>query len=86
MMCGIAGKVSTHGAGDIKFLEVKARRLDVSINNAGNAVLVVDVEMLTIEMRNAGDLKISGIAGRQSLRSFGSRGSLNNGSLEILDF
>jgi hypothetical protein len=77
--------VSTHGAGDIKFLQVKARRLDISINNAGNARLEVEVDLLAIEMHGAGDLEISGQAERQSVRSFGSRGTLDNGSLQLPD-
>jgi hypothetical protein len=75
--------VSTHGAGDIKFLQVKARRLDISINNAGNATIEVDVEVLAIEMHGVGDLEITGSAQRQNVRSFGSHGTLDNGSLQL---
>ena len=76
-------KVSTNGAGDIKSLQVKAERLDININNSGNARIEVDTESLFVEMRDAGDLRITGKTGRQSVRSFNSRGSLNNGRLEI---
>ena len=74
---------STHGAGDIKYLRLHARRLDVNINDSGNARLDVDVDLLVIEMRDRGDLKITGRAGRQSVRSFDSRGTLKNSSLVI---
>jgi hypothetical protein len=76
-------EVSTHGAGDIKSLAVKADRLDISINNAGNADIEVDTDSLFVEMHDAGDLRITGVTNRQNVRSFGSRGSLNNGRLEI---
>ena len=76
-------EVSTHGAGDIKSLTVKANRLDISINNAGNADIEVDTDSLFVEMHDNGDLRITGVTNRQNIRSFDSRGSLNNGRLEI---
>lgn len=77
--------VSTNGSGDIKSLNVKADRLDISINNSGNARIEVDTESVFVEMRDAGDLRLTGTTGSQTVRSFRSRGSLNNGRLEIRD-
>jgi hypothetical protein len=74
---------STHGSGDIRFLSLKARRLDIDINNSGNARLDVDVDILDIEMHDFGDLKVTGRAGRQNVRSFGSRGTLKNSALRV---
>ncbi len=73
--------VTTSGSGDIKELSIKANTLSVSINGAGNADLDVDVQKLNIEMNDAGDLSIKGIAKEQNIRSNSSRGSLNNARL-----
>ena len=73
--------ITTSGSGDIKELSIKANTLSVSINGAGNADLDVDVQKLNIEMNDAGDLFIKGIAKEQNIRSNSSRGSLNNARL-----
>jgi hypothetical protein len=73
--------VTTNGAGDIKDLAIKADKLTVSINGAGNANLDVDVESIAIEMNDAGDLSIQGIAKEQHIISNGSRGTLSNADL-----
>ncbi|WP_019028535.1 GIN domain-containing protein [Colwellia piezophila] len=73
--------ITTNGAGDIKSLAIKADTLTVSINGAGNANLDVDVESIDIEMNDAGDLKVQGIAKRQNIRSNGSHGTLTNADL-----
>ena len=51
-----------------------------------HADIEVDTDSLFIEMRGRGDLRISGTTNRQNIRSFDSRGSLNNGGLEIREF
>ncbi len=78
-------EVSTNGAGDIKSLSVKANSLYISINNSGNAEIEVDTDELFIEMHDNGDLRVRGATNRQNVRSFGSRGTLSNGGLEIRD-
>jgi hypothetical protein len=73
--------VTTNRAGDIKDLVIKADNLIVNINGAGNANLSVEVEYVSIEMNDAGDLKIRGIAKNQKIVSNGSRGTLSNANL-----
>ncbi|MFT5634621.1 MAG: hypothetical protein ACI89T_000047 [Cognaticolwellia sp.] len=73
--------VTTNGAGDIKDLAIKADKLTVSINGAGNANLDVDVESIAIEINDAGDLSIQGVAKEQHIISNGSRGTLSNADL-----
>lgn len=73
--------VITNGAGDIKDLAIKADTLTVSINGSGNANLDVEVESIDMEMNDAGDLSIQGIAKRQHIISNGSRGTLSNAGL-----
>jgi hypothetical protein len=73
--------VTTKGAGDIKDLTIKADKLTVSINGSGNANLDVYVESIAIEMNDAGDLSIQGIAKQQHITSNGSRGTLSNADL-----
>jgi hypothetical protein len=73
--------VTTNRAGDIKDLVIKADNLIVNINGAGNANLSVEVEDVSIEMNDAGDLKIRGIAKNQKIVSNGSRGTLSNANL-----
>ena len=70
--------VTTNGAGDIKDLAIKAHKLKVSINGAGNANLDVDVDSIVMEMNGAGDLSIQGIAKQQHITSNSSRGTLSN--------
>ena len=74
--------ISTSGAGDIKELDIIASKLDVNINGAGNADLTVEVDVVNIIMKGAGDLDISGIARTQNVRSHNSIGSLDNGGLD----
>jgi hypothetical protein len=71
-------QVTTNGAGDIKDLTIKADKLTVSINGAGNANLDVDVESIVVQMNDAGDLSIRGIAKQQHIVSNSSRGTLSN--------
>jgi hypothetical protein len=73
--------VTTNGAGDIKDLAIKADTLNVSINGSGNANLDVEVESIVMEMNDAGDLNIQGIAKQQHLTSSSSRGTLSNADL-----
>lgn len=73
--------VTTNGAGDIKNLPIKADKLTVSINGAGNANLDVDVDSVVIEMNGAGDLTIQGVAKQQHITSNSSRGTLSNADL-----
>lgn len=73
--------IKTGGAGDIKNLSINADTLTVSINGAGNADLDVEVESIDIEMNDAGDLTIQGIARLQKIRSNGSNGTLDNTNL-----
>jgi hypothetical protein len=73
--------VTTNGAGDIKDLAIKADKLTMSINGAGNANLDVEVESIAMEMNDTGDLSIQGIAKQQYIVSNGSRGTLSNANL-----
>lgn len=73
--------ITTNGAGDIKNLAIKADKLIVSINGSGNANLDVEVENIAMEMNDAGDLSIQGIAKQQRIVSNGSRGTLSNANL-----
>jgi hypothetical protein len=73
--------VTTNGAGDIKDLAIKADKLTVSINGAGNATLAVEVESIAMEMNDAGDLSVQGVAKQQHLISNSSRGTLSNADL-----
>lgn len=53
----------------------------MSINGSGNANLDVEVESIVMEMNDAGDLSIQGIAKQQHLVSNSSRGTLSNADL-----
>ncbi|MBQ4810874.1 DUF2807 domain-containing protein [Pseudoalteromonas luteoviolacea] len=81
----VADQISivTTGAGDITSLSLTAKQLSVQINDTANANLVVQVENSNIEMNDAGDLDIRGVAYQQQLRSNGSRGTLNNSKLKF---
>lgn len=71
----------TNDSGDIDHLALKADKLIVQINGSGNADLLVDVQNLTIEMNDSGDLSIEGKAKEQRLISNASRGTLDNSGL-----
>jgi hypothetical protein len=73
--------VTTNSAGDIEDLTIKADKLTVSINGNGNANLDVEVDSIDIQMNDAGDLNIQGIAKSQQLISNSSRGTLSNTDL-----
>jgi hypothetical protein len=73
--------VTTNGAGDIKNLPIKADKLTVSINGAGNANLDVDVDSIVMDMNGTGDLSIQGVAKQQHITSNSSRGTLSNADL-----
>ena len=73
--------ITTNGAGDIKYLTIKADTLKVNINDSGNAYLDVNVNDIEIEMNDAGDLSIQGTAKQQRITSNGSRGTLSNADL-----
>ncbi|KZN46412.1 GIN domain-containing protein [Pseudoalteromonas luteoviolacea] len=75
--------IVTTGSGDITSLSLAAKQLSVQINDTANANLVVQVENSNIEMNDAGDLDIQGVANHQQLRSNGSRGTLNNTQLKL---
>ncbi|MDK2595557.1 GIN domain-containing protein [Pseudoalteromonas obscura] len=75
--------IETTGSGDITSLSLTAKQLSVQINDTANANLVVQVENSNIEMNDAGDLDIRGVAKLQQLRSNGSRGTLNNTKLKF---
>jgi hypothetical protein len=71
--------VTTSDSGDIKHLDTLSTTLTVNITGNGNASLNVDD--LSVTMKNAGDLSISSLAKNQNIRSYGSSGSLNNSKL-----
>lgn len=73
--------VTTNSAGDIEDLTIKADKLTVSINGNSNANLDVEVDSIDIQMNDAGDLNIQGIAKSQQLISNSSRGTLSNTNL-----
>lgn len=73
--------ITTNDAGDIKDLTIKADTLVVKINGAGNAHLNVEVDTIEMEMNDAGDLSVQGVAKRQDIRSNSSRGTLSNTDL-----
>ncbi|MCF6440562.1 DUF2807 domain-containing protein [Pseudoalteromonas luteoviolacea] len=75
--------IVTTGSGDITSLSLAAKQLSVQINDTANANLVVQVDNSNIEMNDAGDLDIRGVANHQQLRSNGSRGTLNNTQLKL---
>lgn len=75
--------IVTTGSGDITSLSLTAKQLSVQINDTANANLVVQAENSNIEMNDAGDLDIRGVAHQQQLRSNSSRGTLNNARLKF---
>ena len=50
---------------------VKTDNLTISVTNSGDAALDVDVNNLTVILKQAGDLKITGKANKQEIRSVG---------------
>lgn len=62
---------------------IQGNALEVVVDDAGAAWLDVAVDQLSIRMKGAGDLTLSGEAGDQQLRSFASRGTLDNSELKI---
>lgn len=62
---------------------LKGEKLKILVSDAATAVLEVDVESLEIVMKGAGDLKVTGEAVHQQIRSYNSKGSLDNSGLKI---
>lgn len=77
--------LKTSGAATIKTDGVlKADTLDISITDAGDANLELDVNQLNIDMRGNGNLKLKGQVVSQSLISHGGGGSLSNSGLKVV--
>ncbi|MDG1905700.1 MAG: DUF2807 domain-containing protein [Arenicella sp.] len=76
--------IKTSGAATIETMGVlKGESLKIEITDAGDANLELDVNRLNIDMRGAGNLRLTGNAMSQSLTSHGGGGSLDNARLEI---
>ncbi len=74
--------ITTGGSAEISGTnQLSGNTLLLSINDAGNADLNIDVDSVMIEMNDAGDLSLQGIARNQKVTSRGSRGTLDNGDL-----
>lgn len=62
---------------------VKASNLNLSVSGNAAAILDVNVQTLDITTKDAGDLKISGKTGTQTIHSTGARGTLDNSALQV---
>lgn len=63
---------------------IKADNLTISVTNAGDATLSVDVNNLTLVLKQAGDLIIRGQARKKEIRSVGEQGTLNDDRLLVV--
>lgn len=78
--------VKTSGAATIKTEgPIMTKLFKVEISDAGDASLELDVAELTIEMRDNGNLTLSGRSGVQNIKSYGGGGRLNNSRLRVGD-
>lgn len=78
-------RIAVGGSAELYSKEaIRADKLEIEVNDAGAAWLRVAVDQLNIRMKGAGDLTLSGEAGHQRLRSFASRGTLDNSKLKII--
>jgi hypothetical protein len=62
---------------------VKTDNLTVSVTNSGDAILDVDVHNLTLILKQAGDLRITGKANKHEIRSVGRDGTLDDEGLMV---
>lgn len=62
---------------------IKSDNLTISVTNSGDATLDVDVNNLTLILKQAGDLKITGKANNQEIRSVGEDGTLDDYGLKV---
>ncbi len=60
---------------------IQGENLKIQVYDAGNAEVDVSVDELIIDLKNAGDLKITGKAGRQQVVSMGAEGTLDASGL-----
>lgn len=60
---------------------IKAKFLDIHIHDAGEAELEVDVNAITIDLKDAGNLKVSGKTNKREVSSVGEQGTLNDSGL-----
>lgn len=63
--------------------EIRSKTIRLVLKDSAEAVLQVDVDSLSIEMHDSADLKISGQAKNQNVRSFSSIGTLDNKQLAL---
>jgi hypothetical protein len=82
--CNALRSIEVSGAAKV-FSEntIKANDLNIHVRDAGEAEIDVDVNAVIIELKNAGDLKITGKAHRQKVISIGDQGTLNDDSLIV---
>jgi hypothetical protein len=62
---------------------IKTSNLDIHVRDAGEAEIDVDVNAVVIDLKDAGDLKITGKAHSRKVTSLGDQGTLNDGSLVV---
>lgn len=62
---------------------IKTDRLSISVTDAGDATLAVDVNNLTVALEEAGNLTITGKANVQEIRSVGEDGTLDDRGLKV---
>lgn len=63
---------------------IKTDRLSISVFDAGDATLAVDVNNLTVALEEAGNLTITGKANEQEIRSVGVDGTLDDKGLKVV--
>lgn len=76
-------QIFTQGAGEIEGLSIDADTVFVSINDAGNADIQVDTDLLRIQMRDAGDLRVSGVTNQREIEELSSNGTLYDQNLVV---
>jgi hypothetical protein len=62
---------------------IKTDNLNIHVFDAGEAEIDVDVDAVMIDLKDAGDLKISGKAHSRKVASLGDQGTLNDDSLIV---
>jgi hypothetical protein len=62
---------------------IKSKNLNVYVRDAGEVVIDVDVNAVTVDLKDAGDLKISGTAHSRKVVGVGDNGTLNDNGLEV---
>jgi hypothetical protein len=76
--------IEVRGAATLTSLNtLKGTTLDVLVDDAGDATLNVAVDKVNIALKEAGNLKITGKANRQDIRSIGEEGTLDNKGLTV---